>query len=101
MLADLPHYNPDKVDEFFMRAGFSCRRVETRWRFPDRQSMESVLRIEFSAKVAERAVAETLRLNAGRDSAGLVLPVGYRVLVRAKPSGLLHSSSVEGSPRMP
>ncbi|TWE23193.1 methyltransferase family protein [Prauserella muralis] len=101
MLADLPHYDPDKVDEFFARAGFACRRVETRWRFPDRASMEAVLRIEFSAKVAERAVAETVRRNAGRGSGEFVLPVGYRVLVRAKPSGLLHSCSVEGSPRMP
>ncbi|MEU6642289.1 class I SAM-dependent methyltransferase [Saccharomonospora sp. NPDC046836] len=100
MLDDLPHYEPDKVDQFFADAGFSCRRVETRWQFADRATMEAVLRIEFSPRLAARAIAETLQLNAGRD-ADLVLPVGYRVLVRDKPTGLVHSSSAAVSPRMP
>ncbi|ASR34777.1 methyltransferase type 11 [Prauserella marina] len=100
MLADLPHYDPDEVDEFFAAEGFRCHRVRTRWRFDDPAAMESVLRIEFSAGVARRAVAETLRINAGRDGSDLFLPVGYRVLVRDKPAGLIHSS-VDGSPRMP
>ncbi|MFC4000692.1 class I SAM-dependent methyltransferase [Prauserella oleivorans] len=101
MLADLPHYEPDTVDEFFAAAGFTCFRVETRWRFPDRAAMESVLRIEFSPRVAARAIDETLRRNAGTDAAELILRVGYRVLVRAKPTGLVHASSVGASPSMP
>lgn len=101
MLADLPHYEPDKVDTFFAGEGFRCRRVETRWRFADRAALERVLRIEFSPPVAERAIAETVRRNVGGDVAALELPVGYRVLVRGKPTGLLHSSSAGGSPRMP
>jgi SAM-dependent methyltransferase len=75
MRADLPRYNPARVERFFERAGFSLRRVETVWRFPDRATLEAVLRIEFSAPVAERAISETR---------GLALPVGYRLHVRRK-----------------
>lgn len=39
-----------------------------------------MLRIEFSAKVAERAIAS---VN------GLSFPVGYRLHVRRKPTGLI------------
>jgi SAM-dependent methyltransferase len=78
--ADLPGYRPVEIDAFFERAGFGCRRVRTVWRFADRESLDSVLRIEFSARVAERAIAEV---------AGLSFPVGYRVLVRHKPAGLI------------
>lgn len=78
--ADLPGYDPDGVDAFFAAAGFDCRRVETTWRFADRADLEAVLAIEFSAKAAARAVTE---------APGLSLPVGYRVLARRKPSGLL------------
>jgi SAM-dependent methyltransferase len=77
--ADLPGYRPAEIDAFFERAGFGCRRVRTGWRFADRESLDSVLRIEFSARVAERAIAEVV---------GLSFPVGYRVLVRHKPAGL-------------
>lgn len=108
MLADLPHYRPDEVDEFFAAQGFSCLRVESTWRFADRASLEAVLRIEFSGRVAERAIAETLRRNTASDDGGadgqLTLPVGYRILLRRKPLGLVHSSSsssVRASPRMP
>ncbi|PRX48411.1 methyltransferase family protein [Prauserella shujinwangii] len=100
MLADLPHYDADAVDAFFAAAGFACHRVEARWAFPDRASMEAVLRIEFSARVAERAIAETSRRNAGAPGPGLDLPVGYRVLVRRKPGGLVHSPAGD-SPRIP
>ncbi|NIJ13570.1 SAM-dependent methyltransferase [Saccharomonospora amisosensis] len=96
MLADLPRYDPDVVDAFFARQGFSCLRVETRWRFPDRASMAAVLRIEFSARVAERAVAETLKLNTGTEDDELILPVGYRILLRRKPGGLVRSSRPGG-----
>jgi SAM-dependent methyltransferase len=75
MRADIPRYDPARVEHFFEKQGFSLRRVPTVWRFPDRASCEAVLRIEFSRAVAERAVAETV---------GLTVPVGYRVHVRRK-----------------
>jgi SAM-dependent methyltransferase len=75
MRADLPRYDPARVEEFFERAGFSMRRVPTVWRFADRATLEAVLRIEFSRPVAERAIAET---------PGLTLPVRYRLHVRRK-----------------
>lgn len=80
MRADLPEYDPVEVDRFFARMGFDCRLVETRWRFADRASLESVLRIEFSTRVADRAL---------RDATGTSFPVGYRVLTRRKSTGLL------------
>jgi SAM-dependent methyltransferase len=80
MRADLPDYDPVEVDAFFVRNGFACRHVDTRWRFDDRESLEQVLRIEFSRQVANRAIA---------DVVGLSIPVGYRVLSRRKPAGLL------------
>ncbi|HVV13710.1 class I SAM-dependent methyltransferase [Amycolatopsis sp.] len=93
MREDLPHYDPAAVEEFFLRQGFRCRRVGTRWRFTDRAAMEAVLKIEFSPGVAAAAIADILRDN-GFD--GYTVPVGYRVLVREKPAGLVlpgHSSS--------
>ncbi|OLR91525.1 class I SAM-dependent methyltransferase [Actinokineospora bangkokensis] len=78
--ADLPSYRPAEVDRFFEIEGFSRTRVTTTWRFPDRPTLEAVLRIEFSRAVAERAAAEV---------AGLAFPVGYRVLSRRKPRGLV------------
>lgn len=80
MRADLPDYDPGEVDDFFLRLGFRIRPVSTRWLFERRSDLEAVLRIEFSARVAARAVAEVT---------GLGLPVGYRVLHREKPAGLL------------
>ena len=80
MRADLPRYDPVDVDRFFAEQGFTCRRVPTEWRFDCRADLEAVLRIEFSARVAERAIAATL---------GLTVPVGYRVHVRRWPRGLL------------
>jgi SAM-dependent methyltransferase len=78
--ADIPSYDGAAVDAFFERQGFTRQRVATVWRFPDRETLVSVLRIEFSAKVAARAAAEV---------DGLEFTVGYRVLVRRKPSGLV------------
>ncbi|GAB3456035.1 class I SAM-dependent methyltransferase [Actinophytocola sediminis] len=80
MLADLPTYDPREIDEFFARLGFGFRQVSTVWRFASRQQLANVLRIEFSAKVAARALTEV---------SGLTVPVGYRVLHRAKPAGLV------------
>jgi len=73
MRADVPHYDPVAAERFFLEHGFSLRRVPTLWRFPDRATCAAVLRIEFSARVAERAIASVREL---------ALPVGYRVHVR-------------------
>jgi SAM-dependent methyltransferase len=83
LCADLPRYEPAKIESFFTAMGFESRRVATTWRFEDRKSLEAVLRIEFSAPVARRAIAEV---------AGLSFPVGYWVRTRRKPSGLVQSS---------
>jgi len=106
MRADLPHYDVAAVDEFFAAQGFRCRRVATRWRFANRADMEAVLNIEFSPEVAARAIADVLRDNDSGEDAYTV-PVGYRVLSREKPTGLVlpgHSSSsstsASVSPRM-
>ncbi|WP_091370970.1 class I SAM-dependent methyltransferase [Actinokineospora alba] len=82
MRADLPDYDPAEVDKFFDLKGFTRHRVSTVWRFADRESMAAVLRIEFSAAVAARALAEV---------PGLEFTVGYRVLIRRKPTGLILS----------
>jgi SAM-dependent methyltransferase len=79
MRADLPRYRPDRVEKFFERQGFSMRRIATTWRFPDRDTLEAVLSIEFSQPVAQRAIAATT---------GLALPVGYRLHVRRKEPSL-------------
>ncbi|MCS7482620.1 class I SAM-dependent methyltransferase [Umezawaea endophytica] len=80
LCADEPRYDPAVVAEFFADNGFSVRHVTARWEFTRREDLESVLRIEFSAKVAQRAIDET---------PGLSFPVGYRLHVRRKPSGLV------------
>jgi SAM-dependent methyltransferase len=80
MLADLPYYDSADVERFFAEQGFDCRKVATDWRFDNRADLEAVLRIEFSPKVAGRAVAAT---------PGLAIPVGYRVHTRRKPSRLV------------
>lgn len=80
--ADLPKYDPAKIEKFFASSGFDSAGVVTTWRFDDRESLEAVLRIEFSAAVARRAIAAV---------SGLSFPVGYRVRTRRKPTGLVHS----------
>lgn len=75
MRADMPGYDPAQVERFFARQGFSLERVPTVWRFPDADTRDAVLRIEFSRKVGERAVAETRELH---------LQVNYRMHVRRK-----------------
>lgn len=74
MCADLPHYDPVKAERFFTGQGFITRRIATLWSFPDRATCDAVLRIEFSAATAERAIASV---------PGLTIPVGYRLHVRA------------------
>lgn len=80
LCADLPRYDPEAVETFFLRQGFDSVRVDTVWRFEDRASLEAVLGIEFSPGVARRAARETIELT---------MPVGYRIRTRAKPIGLL------------
>lgn len=78
--ADLPNYRPAEIDAFFAAEGFRCERVRTQWRFAERSDLAAVLKIEFSERVATHAI---------RSVAGLIFPVGYRVLLRRKPSGLI------------
>ncbi|MBJ8342145.1 class I SAM-dependent methyltransferase [Antrihabitans sp. YC3-6] len=80
MRRDLPDYDPDAVETFFGRAGFDTARVDTRWEFPDRESLRAVLDIEFTAATAAFAYAST---------PGLALDVRYRIHTRTKSSGLL------------
>ncbi|PRY42645.1 class I SAM-dependent methyltransferase [Umezawaea tangerina] len=80
LCADEPRYNPSEVLGFFADNGFRLVRVTARWEFERREDLEAVLRIEFSAKVAQRAIAET---------PGLSFDVGYRLHVRDKPKGLV------------
>lgn len=79
MRADLPHYDPAAVEAFFEAQGFDLQRIDTRWRFPDRATLERVLAIEFGPVVAARAARET---------AGTSLTVRYRLHIRRKPVGL-------------
>ncbi|WP_031464508.1 class I SAM-dependent methyltransferase [Sciscionella sediminilitoris] len=81
--ADLPDYEPGRVEQFFTTQGFTSRDVATTWRFAKRAELEAVLRIEFSAKVARRAIAETR---------GTEIPVGYRLRIRSKPTGIILDS---------
>ena len=80
LCADEARYDPAAVAEFFAANGFSVRHVTARWAFQRREDLESVLRIEFSAPVAQRAIDET---------PGLSFDVGYRLHVRRKPTGLV------------
>ena len=80
MRASAPGYDPRAAERFFAEHGFSTRRVDTLWRFPDRATMSGVLHIEFTPAVADRAVDGT---------PGLALPVAYRIHVRRRPSGLV------------
>jgi SAM-dependent methyltransferase len=80
MRASAPKYDPRAAERFFTERGFSTRRVDTLWRFPDRATLSAVLHIEFTPSVADRAVDGT---------PGLALPVAYRIHVRRRPSGLL------------
>lgn len=78
--ADLPRYDPAAVERFFARQGFTQERVTSTWRFPDRETLEAVLRIEFAPATATRAIAETT---------GLTIPVGYRLHTRRRPAGII------------
>ena len=78
MRADSPDHDAHACDGFFELRGFRNDRVRTLWRFDDRSCLEAVLGIEFSRKVARRAIART---------PGRTLPVGYVVRTRRKAEG--------------
>ncbi|MGH3933299.1 MAG: class I SAM-dependent methyltransferase [Pseudonocardiaceae bacterium] len=77
LCAAAPRYRPAAVEAFFSRQGFDCRRVDTVWRFTNRNDLEDALRIEFTPEVAARAIAQT---------PGLTIPVRYRLHVRIEPT---------------
>jgi SAM-dependent methyltransferase len=70
MRADLPRYDPLAAERFFHAQGFGVRRVDTLWRFADRQGLRDVLGIEFGPRVARQAYQRT---------PGLTVDVAYRV----------------------
>lgn len=79
MRSDLPKYNCEAVESFFEAQGFDLERVDTRWSFPDRLTLRSVLGIEFTERTAARAA---------RSIPGLDIDVRYRVHWRRRPRGL-------------
>ena len=80
MRADTPTLDPVRIEDFFAAQGFESVGVGTRWSFTDRESLVAALRIEFSARVANRA-ASSVR--------GTTIEVDYRVRTRTKPGGVL------------
>ena len=80
LCAASPRYRPAAAEVFFAAQGFDCHRVETVWRFCDRGDLDDALRIEFTPKVAARAIAQTL---------GVTIPVRYRLHLRREPLAAL------------
>lgn len=81
MRADEPRHDPAVTEAFFVRHAFDVRRVDTRWVFEDRDTLRSVLGIEFTKATAAHAYAST---------PGLALDVRYRIHTRRRQSsGLL------------
>jgi SAM-dependent methyltransferase len=78
MRAAAPRYDPYAARAFFERRGFDTALIDTVWRFEDRATLESVLRIELSPAVAARAAAQTVNL---------AIPVRYRLHVRRRRLG--------------
>ncbi|GAA3355631.1 class I SAM-dependent methyltransferase [Saccharopolyspora gregorii] len=83
MRADSPRFDPVAVERFFQLHGFRSESVRAVWRFADRAELAAVLGIEFSPKVARRAL---------RQISGCEFEVGYRVRIRTRPVGLLRGS---------
>lgn len=55
----IPAYSARSVEDFWSRQGWTTQRLDLRMAFERRADLESVLRIEFTPAVAERAIAET------------------------------------------
>jgi len=53
-----PSVDPAEVERFWSTMGWSRQRVEIVWRFDERADLESVVRIEFGAALADQIVAE-------------------------------------------
>ena len=53
-----PRYDPQAVDEFFSRHGWSTIREQVRWSFDSRADFEAVIGIEFAPEDAARILAE-------------------------------------------
>jgi ubiquinone/menaquinone biosynthesis C-methylase UbiE len=53
----LPSYDPEAVERFWTRQGFSRTPVDIGWRFRTRADLEAVLRIEFPGPLAEEFLA--------------------------------------------
>ncbi|NED94580.1 class I SAM-dependent methyltransferase [Phytoactinopolyspora alkaliphila] len=54
----LPSYDPQAVERFWARQGWHRIPLEIRWEHPDRETFESVVRIEFEPKIADAFLAE-------------------------------------------
>jgi SAM-dependent methyltransferase len=52
-----PMIDPDVVERFWSTRGWRRTPVDIEWRFEERADLEAVVRIEFSAEVAEEALA--------------------------------------------
>jgi ubiquinone/menaquinone biosynthesis C-methylase UbiE len=53
-----PEVDPDAVERFWSTHGWTRIPVDTRWSFASRADLESVVRIEFTARVADALLAE-------------------------------------------
>lgn len=54
----LPSYDPEAVERFWARQGFSRERLTIRWAFEKREDLAAVLGIEFPEDLAEAFLAE-------------------------------------------
>ncbi|MCD0452262.1 class I SAM-dependent methyltransferase [Actinocorallia sp. API 0066] len=59
----LPKYDPEAVERFWTRQGFSREPLTIRWSFGTRDDLAAVLGIEFPADLAARFLAETPGLD--------------------------------------
>ncbi len=48
---------PDAIDEFWSVHGFAAQQIDSSWSFDARADLETVVRIEFPAEVADRIIA--------------------------------------------
>ena len=53
----LPWYDPDEVERFWARQGFTRTPLDIRWEFQTRADFEKVVRIEFDPELASSVIA--------------------------------------------